>query len=140
MRELKTYFANLYIIQNNAQNFHWNIVGDDFTQYHDFFGSIYDMFVVDVDDIAEKIRALGEYTDGRLVEILKFGTLEDQERYTDANEMLQCLKSNINDVVLQGKRIVKNAEEDQDYGMVDLVSKQIREYEKLLWKINSSIE
>lgn len=52
-------FATHYHLLIKAQNFHWNVTGPLFLEYHKLFGEIYEGLESHVDDFAESIRSLG---------------------------------------------------------------------------------
>ena len=56
---LKKVLASSYILSLKTQNYHWNVKGPHFKQLHDLFGEQYNELNTAIDDIAERIRALG---------------------------------------------------------------------------------
>ena len=56
--DLKVLLASVNSLSIKAQNFHWNVEGDNFPQYHEFFGNFYEEVYSAVDKIAEYIRTL----------------------------------------------------------------------------------
>jgi starvation-inducible DNA-binding protein len=63
--DLKTLLATSYAFVIKAQNFHWNVEGSDFAQYHNFFQGIYDeVYGNAIDQTAEYIRTLDVYAPG----------------------------------------------------------------------------
>jgi starvation-inducible DNA-binding protein len=54
-------FASEFSFYLKAHNFHWNVTGPDFLEYHQLFGAIYEEVYGSIDDYAEKIRALGTF-------------------------------------------------------------------------------
>ena len=60
--DLKTLLATEYAFVIKAQNFHWNVEGPDFAQYHQFFGELYnEVYENTIDQTAEYIRTLDVY-------------------------------------------------------------------------------
>ena len=51
--------ANTYTTYLKTQNFHWNVIGSDFYALHLLFEKQYEELSEEVDEIAERIRALG---------------------------------------------------------------------------------
>jgi starvation-inducible DNA-binding protein len=60
--EMKKLLASTFSLYLKAHGFHWNVMGSNFPQYHDFFGEVYEMAHGEVDDIAEQIRQLGSFS------------------------------------------------------------------------------
>ena len=61
---LKVLLASVNSLSIKAQNFHWNVEGDNFPQYHEYFGNFYEEVYSAVDKIAEYIRTLDSYSPG----------------------------------------------------------------------------
>jgi starvation-inducible DNA-binding protein len=71
-------FASTFSFALKAQNFHWNIEGSDFLEYHELFGKIYEEVYGSVDDFAEKIRALGTYVPASLSRFSMLSQVDDE--------------------------------------------------------------
>jgi starvation-inducible DNA-binding protein len=59
---LKTVLSDAVTMYFTAHGFHWNVEGQDFSQYHDLFADIYEDVYSSIDPLAEDIRKLGEYS------------------------------------------------------------------------------
>jgi starvation-inducible DNA-binding protein len=92
---LKIVLANHYAFSLKAQNFHWNVEGPDFKQYHDLFGGIYDEVYGSVDTIAERVRTIGFYTPGSFRRYLELSQVEDQVEIPNARSMIEKLLADI---------------------------------------------
>jgi len=55
-KALKIAFASEYAFFIKAQNFHWNVEGMFFEQFHALFGGIYEEVYENIDPFAENIR------------------------------------------------------------------------------------
>ena len=93
--QLKIAFASQYAFALKAQNFHWNVEGPDFFQYHGLFEKIYDEVYDSVDTIAERVRTLGAYTPGSFSRYSELSQIEDQVEIPDAQSMIQKLLADI---------------------------------------------
>jgi starvation-inducible DNA-binding protein len=49
-----------YVLYTKTHNYHWNVVGPQFNDLHDFFQAQYTALNEVADDVAERIRALGQ--------------------------------------------------------------------------------
>ena len=75
---LKTLLATAYALSIKAQNFHWNVEGPDFPQYHEFFGNFYEEVYGAIDRTAELIRQLDSYTPGSILRYAELSQIQDQ--------------------------------------------------------------
>ena len=67
--------ADEFLLYTKTRNAHWNIEGPDFHDKHKFFESQYEELDEIMDKLAERIRAIGHYTEARLVDYLKLTNL-----------------------------------------------------------------
>ena len=63
---LKVLLASTQAFAIKSQNFHWNIEGRDFPQYHSFYDTLYNDVSDTIDRVAEYIRTLDQYTPGKI--------------------------------------------------------------------------
>lgn len=54
--------ADQYVLYTKTRNYHWNVTGEDFAQYHKLFEEQYSAIDEDIDDVAERVRTLGGKT------------------------------------------------------------------------------
>jgi starvation-inducible DNA-binding protein len=73
---IKVLLANATVMYYKAHQFHWNIEGIEFTQYHEFFGDLYTEVYGSIDPTAELLRKLDDYAPVSLDELFKFNTLK----------------------------------------------------------------
>ena len=66
INKMKVVLASSFAFYLKAHNFHWNVEGVNFPQYHEFFGNLYEEVHSAIDKIAEEIRALDAYAPGSL--------------------------------------------------------------------------
>jgi starvation-inducible DNA-binding protein len=76
--KLKVLLASSYAFTIKAQNFHWNVEGPDFSEYHKFFGKLYEEVYDSLDYTAEYIRILESYTPGSLQRFKELSIIPDQ--------------------------------------------------------------
>jgi starvation-inducible DNA-binding protein len=84
---LKTLLASTQSFAIKSQNFHWNIEGSNFPQYHSFYDTLYGDVDGTIDRIAEYIRILGHYTPGSLQRYAELTIIEDQTKIPRAQLM-----------------------------------------------------
>ena len=74
---LQLVLAESYTLLGKTHGFHWNVVGPQFHSLHEMFEEQYQDLQEAVDEIAERIRALGFLAPGSLSQFLKLATIED---------------------------------------------------------------
>ena len=67
--QAKKVLADTFVMYMKAHSYHWNVIGPDFPQLHDFFGNLYEELHGAIDPLAEHIRALDAFAPGTLIQI-----------------------------------------------------------------------
>jgi starvation-inducible DNA-binding protein len=68
---LTNVLADSYTLYLKTHNFHWNVTGPRFQPLHTIFEEQYTELALAVDQIAERIRALGFVAPGQLCRVCK---------------------------------------------------------------------
>jgi len=130
----------LYI---KLRNYHWNVRGPLFGELHRFFEKLYDEIAGDIDRVAERIRALDEFTPATLAEFLENSSIKDEipGHYPTAKEMVANLVDDYETLINQIRASVvdiqtKYADEVTANMLIELAEK----YEKDRWMLKSYIE
>ena len=87
VENLKVLLASTQVFAIKTQQFHWNVEGSDFPQYHEFFDTMYNDISNTIDRIAEYIRILGHYTPGSLTRYSELSIIKDQTKIPRAELM-----------------------------------------------------
>lgn len=136
-QSLKILLASTQSFAIKSQNFHWNIEGSDFPQYHEFFNKLYQETNGTIDTIAEYIRILGHYTPGSLERYIELSVISDQTKIPRAElmfqETLQDLETLINLVV----EIFDQATEERQQGIANFMAELQDLYGKQSWFVKS---
>src|SRR3989344_5545011 len=104
--------ANEYVLLIKTKNYHWNVVGPDFSELHKLFDEQYVAISVFVDDVAERARSLGEKTIGTLQEFLKATTLrENPGKYPPAQAMIENLANDHEAIVRELRKDLDDCSE-----------------------------
>ena len=137
---LKRLLANEVSMYLTASGFHWNVEGDDFPQYHDFFGMIYEDVYGAIDPTAENIRRLGEYAPFTLPSLSKLRDVEDQKVSSDPMEMLNALdemNEKVIECILDGFDI---ATKEREQGIANFLADRDGMHKKWRWMIAASLK
>jgi starvation-inducible DNA-binding protein len=83
IQALRVLLSDTVSLKFKAHGYHWNVEGDDFPQYHDFFQDIYQDYDGAVDTFAEWIRKLGEYAPYKLSRFQAFSDVPETDVTSD---------------------------------------------------------
>lgn len=136
----KVVLANHYAFYVKAQNYHWNVTGPDFVQYHDLFGKIYEEVGGVIDKLAEEIRAMDSYAPGSFSRFSELTQIEDEQNVPAATEMIRRLN---NDITIMQNSIMDAyhlAEENMQHGYSNLMAERQDAFLKHAWMLKSILK
>lgn len=124
-----------------AQAAHWNVVGDDFTQLHDFFGEIADDVLGSIDPTAENIRKLGYLAPASIDGVTSWRSVKPgpREPQTSATALLGDLRVMNNAILEKLYEAFKGAEGEGYQGIMDFLAGRIDAHEKWRWQIDAHL-
>ncbi len=133
--------ADEYVLYTKIRNYHWNVTGPHFSEYHKLFADQYGALDGDIDEIAERIRSLGEKTPATLAEFLKASSIEEHPgTYPDAQTMASNLVSD-NEAIIRSLRAgVESCVKYNDVGTADFLTGLLEKHEKTAWMLRSILE
>jgi starvation-inducible DNA-binding protein len=134
---LKVVLATAHSFALKAQNYHWNVTGPHFIEYHEFFAGIYEQVQTDIDAYAEYIRILGMFTPGSLSRFAEMTRIEDETNVPAAKVMLTRLGSD--NMILIGllKSLHDSASEAKNFALTSFIETRLEYHEKLGWMLSS---
>jgi len=137
---LKVLLASTQSFAIKTQNFHWNVEGSNFPQYHAFFDTLYGDVSATIDPIAEYIRVLGAYTPGSLQRYAELSIIQDQIKIPRAQlmfaESLQDCESMCELVVA----MFDEATNERQQGIANYMAELQDLYGKKAWFIRSTLK
>lgn len=129
--------AEKFAFYLKAQNYHWNVEGPNFAQYHDFLGELYQEVHGSVDEVAENIRKLDSYTKGSLGEMKALTTIEDSKAPIGSLDMMSDLYNDNQKIVLALYEALKDAEAVNENGIINFLEGRIDIHMKHGWMLRS---
>jgi starvation-inducible DNA-binding protein len=137
---LKVLLASTQSFAIKSQNFHWNIEGSDFPQYHAFYDTLYNDVHNTIDPIAEYIRILGHYTPGSLQRYSELTIIEDQVRIPRAELMFVETLNDIERILNLVVPMFDEATEERQQGIANFLAELQDLYGKKAWFIRSILK
>lgn len=137
---LSRLLADTYSLYLKTHNFHWNVTGPMFQTLHLMFETQYTELATAVDEIAERIRALGYPAPGTYSEFAKLGSIPETTGVPKANEMIRLLVEGQEAVVRTARSIFPSVEQVNDEPTADLLTQRMQLHEKNAWMLRSLLE
>ena len=129
--------SNSVVMYFKAHGFHWNVMGSDFAQFHDFFQQIYEDVYSSIDPLAEILRKMGSLAPYKLSEFMSMSDVQDSSVGTNALGMVADLRV-ANLVTLESlvdAFNVANAQNEQ--GVANFLAERIDMHQKWNWQLTS---
>ena len=131
--------ADTYTLYLKTHNFHWNVTGPLFNTLHLMFEQQYTELATAVDEIAERIRALGVVAPGSYVQFSELTSIREETGTPSAEEMIAQLVEDQETVVRTARSVFPAAEEASDEPTADLLTQRMQIHEKTAWMLRSMI-
>jgi len=133
-------FADAFVFYFKAHSFHWNVVGKDFPQYHEFFGKVYETVFNNVDRLAEEMRALNAPAPMNLASLISDATIAENKDVLDGMGMVNALAAD-NDKILAGLLACqKMAEAADEVGLANFLQDLFDGHKKFGWMFSSILK
>ena len=132
--------ADSYTLYLKTHNYHWNVTGPMFTTLHTLFETQYTELALAVDEIAERIRAVGHVAPGSYRQFGELAVVKDAEGVPKAQDMIRELASDHRQVAETARALFKVADEANDQASADLAVKRMEASEKAAWMLTSHLE
>lgn len=132
--------ADEYTLYLKTHNFHWNVTGPLFNTLHTMFESHYTELAMAVDEVAERIRALGFPAPGSYQQYAALSSVEEETGVPDALEMVRQLVKGHEACAKTARSIFPLAEAAADEVTADLLTQRLQVHEKTAWMLRSLLQ
>jgi starvation-inducible DNA-binding protein len=140
VENLGKFLADNYTLYLKTQNYHWNVTGPAFRDLHLLFEGQYQDLAAAADEIAERMRALGEKAPASFTAFSKLAKVKEENGNPDYKAMLKNLAQDNQTVAETCEALIKSAQEIGDEGTADLGIRRIQVHQKNIWMLNAHLE
>lgn len=140
VQALTQLLADSYTLYLKTQNYHWNVTGPMFTTLHTLFETQYTDLALAVDEIAERVRALGAPVPGSFSEFGKLAAVQESVGPVSAKQMIETLVKDQATVAAAARKVIEAAEPGADFASADLGTRRMDVHEKNAWMLRSHLE
>lgn len=132
--------ADSYTLYVKSHNFHWNVTGPHFQELHQLFETHYKDLGDAVDQIAERIRALGFFAPGSCAQFTALSSLQEETRVPSWENMVEQLLEGHETVVRTCREALTVSQDAGDESTSNLIGDRMRVHEKTAWMLRSLLE
>lgn len=136
---LSRLLADSYTLYLKTHNFHWNVTGPMFNSLHTMFEGQYTELATAVDEIAERIRALGEPAPGSYAQFSELTVIAEETGSPAAEDMIRQLVEGQEAIARTARSVFPAVEKAGDEPTADLLTQRIQLHEKNAWMLRSLI-
>jgi starvation-inducible DNA-binding protein len=137
---LSRLLADSYTLYLKTHNFHWNVTGPMFSTLHLLFETHYTELALAVDEIAERIRALGVNAPGSYKQFAELTSIDEETGTPNAEEMIKQLIIGQETVARTARSIFPLVDAANDEPSADLLTQRMQVHEKNAWMLRSLID
>lgn len=127
-------YYGMYI---KLHSYHWNVVDPNFMTIHTMLQGQYEKVAQDIDEIAERIRMLGDKVPASFQKFNSVSIVGDPDENFSANEMLKDLYKDGGKLIQLIEQLLEQYKDD--HITVDLLTQKLSDRKKILWFLESSI-
>jgi DNA protection during starvation protein 2 len=140
-QNLNELLSDLNVFYRKLQNYHWNVIGQDFFQAHSKLEELYNEINEQIDEVAEHILILGEEPLGTLKDYLeKTNITEAENKKIKSQEVFQTILKDYKKLLEKVTEIKEKADEQKEYSTSALMDDYILDYSKIIWMLKQKEE
>ena len=142
-QELSVYLADAFTLYLKTHNFHWNVTGPMFNALHNMFEAQYTEQWAALDEVAERIRALGYNAPASYAEYIALTTIKEEPglpKAPDWKEMVRQLVAGNEAVCRTARSAAETCDDADDDPTEDLLIQRLRVHEKNAWMLRSLLQ
>jgi len=136
---LKRLLGESYALYIKTHGYHWNVTGPRFQSLHDMFMAQYTELWTALDEIAERIRALGHFAPGSSRDMMEPASIEPDQGVPDADAMIANLAQGHEAVARAAREGIEVATAAGDDVTADLMTQRATIADKTAWMLRSSL-
>lgn len=138
--KLATTLSDVVILSSLAQGYHWNVIGPDFNEYHEFFGDIYEDVSGSIDPIAENILKLGFEAPYLISDFLELSKIREERIVGGTSaQMLESVMRANETMIYCLDELFKMADGMDEQGIADYTAGRIDMHKKWQWQIKAAL-
>jgi len=141
IQQLKVILGTNFALYLKAHNYHWNIEGSNFPQYHDFLNGFYTEVFAQTDLIAEHVRYLDSYVPGSMKRFLELADIEEAvDVIPSALSMMTQLKSDNDRFIIHLRAGIVAADQAGEPAVGNFLQDLLGAHQKKAWMLRSIIK
>ncbi|WP_340014821.1 DNA starvation/stationary phase protection protein [Paenibacillus sp. FSL K6-1318] len=134
---LNRQIAGWSVLYTKLHNFHWYVQGPHFFTLHAKFEELYNLATANMDEVAERLLAIGGRPVATMTEQLRLSPIEEAQGQLSAERMVESVIADLRtmeEVIRQG---IHEAGEAEDNATEDMLIGFTAALDKEVWMLNA---
>ena len=131
--------ADTYAVYLKTHGYHWNVRGPNFASLHALFMEQYTEMWTALDELAERIRALGEFAPQGYAAFANLTAIRDGDPSSDAAAMVEEPMRDHETLIGTARAAIREAAEDLDPVTEGLITDRLTIHEKHAWMLRATL-
>jgi starvation-inducible DNA-binding protein len=140
VQELRRQVANAFVLYANYKHYHWQTYGPLFRDLHKLFDELAHEVLETIDELAERVRMIGQSPPAHLLETTDLATVSQAAPHSTMREMVEEAQRNLLIVISEMRQGARVADEQNDPGTVDVLSRAVQVHEKYEWWLRDMLK
>lgn len=140
IQEMNELLANYHVYYQNLRNFHWNVYGANFFELHRQFEEAYNETRLQIDEVAERMLALGFHPVSKFSEYLYIAEIEEPAAPLNPQEMMETAMKDTRQMIYKINSGIEQARKAQDEGTTDMLTGFLKTMEKRQWQYHAFLK
>lgn len=129
--------ANWTVLFMKLHNYHWYVKGEQFFTLHEKFEELYNEAASHIDELAERLLAVGGEPIGKLSECLDTASVKEAAGDEDAQQMVVNIANDFGTIMTELTEGINIAAEENDLSTEDLLLAIYASVEKHKWMLDA---
>ena len=140
IQQLKVILATNFALYLKSHNYHWNIEGTNFPQYHSFLDGFYNQVWEQTDDIAEHLRKLDSYAPGSFTRFLELSDIQEEVNVPTALVMMNNLRTDNDRLIMHLRAGIVAADQANEPAVSNFLQDLLGRQQKSAWMLRSILK
>ena len=140
VQDLRRETANAFVLYANYKHYHWQVYGPHFRELHKLFDKFAAEVLETLDPLAERVRMIGPNPPAHPLEMADLASVAPAAPGSTVHDMIEEADRNVLVVIREMRRAARTADEHEDPGTVDLLSKLVQIHEKHEWWLRDMLK
>lgn len=134
---LSDVLADTYRLTFKTHAYHWNVEGPLFFSIHNLTEEHYEDMFGAADELAERIRAIGQFPPMQMKDIMGRSVIEDRDTTPSAGDMCEDLAADHERIAHRLHALIEIAGDSKDPVTEDLATERSAFHEKAAWMLRA---